>query len=80
MEIGRHNPPKSWNEISTPAYATLLGSFDHVLNSSMSNFDTSEYYGTTMTKYIYPLFLLMVFLQCILLLNMLIAIMGDIFL
>ena len=33
-----------------------------------------------MTKYIYPLFLLMFFLQCILLLNMLIAIMQDIFL
>ena len=32
-----------------------------------------------MTKFIYPLFLLMVFAECILLLNMLIAVMNDSF-
>lgn len=33
-----------------------------------------------MTKYIYPLFLLLVFCECILLLNLLIAVMNDSFL
>ena len=79
MWIDSQQPPREWNRVSKPAYATLLGCVDHVIQSSLGGFNTSEYYDNPMTKFIYPLFLLMVFAECILLLNMLIAVMNDSF-
>jgi len=80
MEIAGESPASEWNKVATPPYASFLGSVDHVIQSSLGAFDSSHYFGNPMTKYIYPLFLFMIFCQCILLLNMLIAIMSDIFL
>ena len=79
MELAGELPRKEWNEVSTPAYASFLGCIDHVLQSSLGGFDSSEYYNNPMTKFIYPLFVLMTFAECILLLNMLIAVMNDSF-
>jgi hypothetical protein len=62
-----------------PEYATYLGSFNHVYLSSLGEFETDTYYDNPMTSVLIFLFLAMSFLMCIHLLNMLIAIMGDIF-
>jgi len=80
MELSGKAPPSAWNKVSTPAYASTLGCIDHVIQSSLGGFDTSEYYNNEMTIYIYPLFICMTFVECILLLNMLIAVMSDSFL
>jgi hypothetical protein len=62
-----------------PEYSTYLGSFNHVYLSSFGEFDTEPYDDTPMQGYLIVLFTSMSFLMCIHLLNMLIAIMGDIF-
>jgi hypothetical protein len=87
MEIEGAPSPQQWNGRGSPGYATLLGSIDHVIQSSLGGFVTDQYYANAenhwhnpMTKYIYPLFLLLVFCECILLLNLLIAVMNDSFL
>ena len=80
MELAGDTPPDDWNKVSTPAYASTLGAIDHVIQSSLGGFQTGEYYDNAMTIYLYPLFVCMTFVECILLLNMLIAVMGDSFL
>ena len=60
-------------------YSTYLGAFDHVYLSSLGEFDTDLYMDNRMTPVLIILFTLMSFFMCIHLLNMLIAIMGDIF-
>lgn len=62
-----------------PSYSTYLGSFNHVYLSSLGEFNTDEYFDNSMTPVLVFLFLMMSFFMCIHLLNMLIAIMGDIF-
>jgi hypothetical protein len=61
MEIDKHHPVTAWNDRAKPPYASFLGSLDHVIQSSLGAFDSSHYFGNAMTKYIYPLFLLMIF-------------------
>ena len=61
MEIKGDLPKEKWNELNTPPYASYLGSLDHVIQSSLGAFDSSHYFGNPMTKYIYPLFLFMIF-------------------
>jgi hypothetical protein len=80
MELHKDIPADAWNIVSVPAYASTLGAIDHVIQSSLGGFNTGEYYDNPMTIYIYPLFICMTFVECILLLNMLIAVMSDSFL
>ena len=67
------------DEDAIPSYSTYLGAFDHVYLSSLGEFDTDLYLDNSMTPALMILFTLMSFFMCIHLLNMLIAIMGDIF-
>lgn len=64
---------------SVPGYSTYFGAFDHVYLSSFGEFDIEPYSDNPMQAYLVILFIAMSFLMCIHLLNMLIAIMGDIF-
>ena len=62
-----------------PPYATIIGAFDHVVRSSLGDFDTDFYFENEMTPILLFLFLTMTFIMLLHLLNMLIAIMGDSF-
>ena len=62
-----------------PGYSTYMGAINHVYLSSLGEFDTDSYFDNQMTPILVFLFLAMSFFMCIHLLNMLIAIMGDIF-
>ena len=71
--------PIFWNDVGSPKYSTALGAIDHVIQSVFAEFDTDSYFNNPMTKFIYPLFILMVFCECIILLNILIAVMNNSF-
>ena len=78
--IGRNQAQLAGDEEDLiPEYATYLGAFKHVYSSSLGQLNTESYYDNQMTTICIVLFLLMSFFMCIVLLNMLIAIMGDIF-
>ena len=80
MEIQKISPALKWN--STPneiPYSTWLGAVDHVINSSFGQFDSSSYYDSKMTRFIYPLFVLLCIFEFFLLINMLVALMNNIF-
>ena len=40
MEIEGNKSPPDWNIEPTPGYATILGAFDHVIQSSLGGFMT----------------------------------------
>lgn len=57
----------------------MLGAVTHVYLASLGEFDTEFYFGHEMTTLCMVVFLGLSFFMCILMLNMLIAIMGEIF-
>jgi len=57
----------------------MLGAITHVYLSSLGEFDVEFYFGHEMTGLCMVVFLGLSFFMCILMLNMLIAIMGEIF-
>jgi hypothetical protein len=72
-------PIENWNDTPDIPYSSGLGAVDHVINSAFGQFDSSAYYDSPMTKYIYPLFLLLCIFEFFLLVNMLVAFMNLIF-
>ena len=62
-----------------PKYFTFVGSLQHVFLSSLGDIDLSDYSGSSMSWVLAILFILLSFLMCIHLLNMLIGIMGQSF-
>lgn len=62
-----------------PPYANMLGAITHVYLASLGEFDTDYYFGHDMTGICLIVFLALSFFMCIHMLNMLIAIMGEIF-
>ena len=66
--------------VSDPGYSTLLGSLDHLINSSFGQFDSDSYYDSPMTFIIYPIFILVCIIQFVLLINLIIALMSNIML
>jgi len=79
MESKGDASPMSWNEVGTPKYSTILGAIDHVSTTVFAEFDTGDYYDNPMTIFFFPLLLLLVFCECIILLNILIAVMNTSF-
>jgi len=69
-----HNPMEY-----EPSYATIGGALSDTYMSALGQLDISEYGGSPMTPILYVLFILLSFIMCIHLLNMLIAIMGQSF-
>ena len=66
-------------EKEPPEYATFFGSLRHVFISSLGDMELESYVDNEMSWVLAVLFILMSFLMCIHLLNMLIAIMGQSF-
>ena len=62
-----------------PPYANMLGAVTHVYLASLGEFDVEFYFGHQMTVICMIVFLALSFFMCIHMLNMLIAIMGEIF-
>lgn len=62
-----------------PPYANMLGAVTHVYLASLGEFDVEFYFGHQMTVICMIVFLFLSFFMCIHMLNMLIAIMGEIF-
>ena len=79
MEILREERPKLWNQIAKVPYSSVLGALAHVTGSVFAEFDTEMYFDSPMTKFIFPLVLLLAFCDSIILLNILIAVMNDSF-
>lgn len=67
------------DRIHCPSYVTLIGAFDNMLETSLVSFATDDYLDNEMTGWLLGLFVLNTFFMSVLLLNMLIAIMGDVF-
>mmetsp|Transcript_7702 Transcript_7702/g.11949 ORF Transcript_7702/g.11949 Transcript_7702/m.11949 type:complete len:99 (-) Transcript_7702:21-317(-) len=57
----------------------MYKAFEHVYLSALGEFDVGAYFGSAMTPVFVLLFVGLSFFMCILMLNMLIAIMGDTF-
>ena len=62
-----------------PNYSTFLGACFHVYLASLGEFDTDFYFDNKMSPLLIMMFLGLSFFMCIHMLNMLIAIMGEIF-
>jgi hypothetical protein len=62
-----------------PSYSTFLGALSDTYMSALLQLDISEYGGSPVTPILFVLFVLLTFVMCILMLNMLIAIMGQSF-
>jgi len=66
-------------EIDAPSYATISGAFADTYMSALGQLDISEYGDGPMAPILYFLFIMLSFIMCIHMLNMLIAIMGQSF-
>jgi len=76
MLIGKNQIQEGYD----PPYANIVGAIEHVYLSSLGEFDTEAYTESEMmTPILFILFLGLSFYMQIVLLNMLIAIMGDTF-
>lgn len=74
--IGKNQVMLDINRKTPPEYSTLLGALRHVFISSLGDMELGEYTNSEMSWVLAILFILLSFLMCIHLLNMLIAIMG----
>ena len=72
-------PEKERADYEEPEYSTLFGSLRHVFISSLGDMELDSYKNSEMSWVLGFLFILLSFLMCIHLLNMLIAIMGQSF-
>ena len=78
MELDANNIPHDPSTYPKPSYSDIGGALSYSYMSALGQLDISEY-GGPMSPILYMLFILLSFIMCIHLLNMLIAIMGQSF-